>query len=662
AKTKSTITLDESINIPLNQLKLSDENVRKTFGKDAVADMAADIRTNGLIQSLSVRPLPAPDGRITHEVQGGGRRFRALQLLVRQKALPDDAPIPCVPNERGVIPQISLAENINREALHPLDEYRAFADMQARGKSEEDISAAFRVSIAVVKQRLRLGSASPVLHKAFLDEKISLRDLMAFCVTDNHERQEQVWKQVKNQTYISTHTIKQMLTENTVAATDKRVTFVGIEVYRAAGGYVEVDLFDQAHEGYLTDVDLLNQLVQAKLDQEADKLKALGWKWAHTGATIPYGETSGCDQLTPENEELTDEQQQRLEALEAERDELHELDDADLTKKQKKRLEVLDADIGAIENRVPVFAEEDMARAGVTVEINGSGGLRIAYGYVKPEDAEAEARENQSSAPSAGGVSAAQEVEDDASAKLPDSLVMDLTEFRTASLQAALANSPDVAFLSVLHAITLSVLYSHGSKSCLQLTVSTSFPNYADGLKDYRPVRDMADLRKAWTAMLPKNGSDLWSALQAMPRPEQMKLLAFAAASSLNVVVQKHDQRVSQVQHSHQLSAALDFDIRTDWKATADNFFKRVTKASILAAVTEARDDQTAELMSHMKKQGMATEAERLIDGTGWLPETFRAETANDQSGGGIDDTGDDGDLPDFLQDGDTPEEVTTNA
>ena len=91
----------------------------------------------------------------------------------------------------------------------------------ARKRGTQSKTNQNRVSIAVVKQRLRLGSASPVLHKAFLEEKISLRDLMAFCVTDNHQRQEQVWKQIKTHAYINTHTIKQMLTENTVPASDK---------------------------------------------------------------------------------------------------------------------------------------------------------------------------------------------------------------------------------------------------------------------------------------------------------------------------------------------------------------------------------------------------------------------------------------------------------
>lgn len=375
AKAKTLIALAEGENIPLNQLRLSEDNVRKTFTKEAIADMAKDIRTNGLIQSLSVRKLAEAEGIVTHEVQGGGRRFRALQLLVQQKELAEDTPIPTVPNEKQIAAQISLAENVQREALNPIDEYRAYAAMKEQGKSEEDIAAANRVSVHVVKQRLRLGTASPVLHKAFLDEKLTLSNLMAFCVTDDKERQEQVWKELKSQSYLNTWTIKQKLMENTVPTSDRRVKFVGLKAYENAGGRVEPDLFAEDHASYILDVALLNQLAQAKLDRAAEKVKAQGWAWAMTGVDIPYETTSAFGQITAENEERTEQEEEQLQALEAERDQIRETPKDERSKKQVKRLEDLNAEIDALENPEPIYNPEDMARAGATVEIDSSGKL-----------------------------------------------------------------------------------------------------------------------------------------------------------------------------------------------------------------------------------------------------------------------------------------------
>jgi ParB family chromosome partitioning protein len=54
----------------------------------------------------------------------------------------------------------------------------------------------------------------------------------------------------------------------------------------------------------------------------------------------------------------------------------------------------------------------------------------------------------------------------------------------------------------------------------------------------------------------------------------------------------------------------------------------RVTKPRIIEAVREAKGDATAVLIEHLKKGDMAREAERLLAGTGWLPEPLRLPVA----------------------------------
>ncbi len=53
------------------------------------------------------------------EIPAGGRRYRALELLVKQKRLAKNAPVPCVIREGGLAEEDSLAENIQRAPLHP---------------------------------------------------------------------------------------------------------------------------------------------------------------------------------------------------------------------------------------------------------------------------------------------------------------------------------------------------------------------------------------------------------------------------------------------------------------------------------------------------------------------------------------------------------------
>ncbi len=167
-KSKSKIALSVSRDIPFDKLVLSQSNVRRIKAGVAIEELAADIARRTLLQSLTVRPVIDERGNETgmYEIPAGGRRYRALELLVQQKRLNPTAPIPCVIRTEGLAEEDSLAENVQRAPLHPLDQFRAFHAMREKGMGEEEIAAAFFVSVNVVKQRLRLASISETLHDA----------------------------------------------------------------------------------------------------------------------------------------------------------------------------------------------------------------------------------------------------------------------------------------------------------------------------------------------------------------------------------------------------------------------------------------------------------------------------------------------------------------
>ncbi len=158
AKTLPKIALSVSRDIPFNKLVLSQSNVRRIKAGVAIEELAEDIARRTLLQSLTVRPVCDADGNETglYEVPAGGRRYRALELLIKKKRLPKTAPIPCVIRTGGIAEEDSLAENVQRAPLHPLDQFRAFLTLREKGQSEEEIAAAFFVSVAIVHQRLRL--------------------------------------------------------------------------------------------------------------------------------------------------------------------------------------------------------------------------------------------------------------------------------------------------------------------------------------------------------------------------------------------------------------------------------------------------------------------------------------------------------------------------
>ena len=90
ASPKLSLTAPQTI--PLDHLTI--DNVRKSEPDDvSIAELTGDIAQRGLLQSLSVRPILAEESG-TYGIQAGSRRFRALKLLVKQKKLAKNAPVP----------------------------------------------------------------------------------------------------------------------------------------------------------------------------------------------------------------------------------------------------------------------------------------------------------------------------------------------------------------------------------------------------------------------------------------------------------------------------------------------------------------------------------------------------------------------------------------
>ena len=252
-KSNPKLALSVSRDIPFDKLVLSQSNVRRIKAGVGIEELADDIARRTLLQSLTVRAVVDADGNETgmFEVPSGGRRYRALELLVKRKQLPRNAPVPCIIRTEGDAEEDSLAENIQRAPLHPLDQFRAFLALREKGQSEEEIAAHQFVSVAVVKQRLKLASVSPKILDAYAEDEITLDQLMAFTVNGDHERQEQVFERLTGSYDRQPFAIRRMLTEGAVRACDKRARFIDIDAYIEAGGGVMRDLFQGDDGGWL---------------------------------------------------------------------------------------------------------------------------------------------------------------------------------------------------------------------------------------------------------------------------------------------------------------------------------------------------------------------------------------------------------------------------
>ena len=128
-KAAPKIALTPPQTIPLDKLTMHDGNVRQIKAGVFIEKSRHRHRTARAFAVLERPPDPEWRRRTNRPVRraGRGRRLRALQLLVKQKKLAKNAPVPCIVRSEGFVEADSLAENTEREALHPLDQFRALS-------------------------------------------------------------------------------------------------------------------------------------------------------------------------------------------------------------------------------------------------------------------------------------------------------------------------------------------------------------------------------------------------------------------------------------------------------------------------------------------------------------------------------------------------------
>lgn len=144
--------------LPLNQLVASDLNPRKTFDDDQTAELAEGIAAQGVLQNLVARQLPKKRGKATHEIIAGGRRLRALNLLVKEKRLPADAPVPVriVTADDQDARAMAILENLQREHVPPVEEGEAFKLLHEAGWKTATIAEKIGKTPRYVQGRIKI--------------------------------------------------------------------------------------------------------------------------------------------------------------------------------------------------------------------------------------------------------------------------------------------------------------------------------------------------------------------------------------------------------------------------------------------------------------------------------------------------------------------------
>jgi ParB family chromosome partitioning protein len=626
--------------VPLNKLKKSPRNARKTPHSEAhIEALAASIAAKGMLQNLVVEPETNADGEPTGSyfvTIGEGRRL-AQMLRVKRKQIKKTEPIRCVLDTENDATEISLDENVTREAMHPADQFERFRELaENRGWGAEEIAARFGVTAHVVRQRLRLGAVSPKLMQVYRDGGLSLDQLMAFAITEDHDRQEQVYETLSWNREPST--IRRDLTKLNVAATDRRAIFVGADAYAEAGGTIIRDLFTEDRGGYFEDAALLDRLVIDKLEGIAAEVQAEGWKWASVHIDFPHAH--GMRRSYPHPVDLSEEgaaaygaAQEEYNRLSSEYEGYEELpDEAD------RRFAELEGEIERIDAKRHAYDADEIARGGVFVILNHDGSARIERGFIRAEDTAPEPEGTEDATVTEEGEIVGDEGNgedaeplpddeetEDAGKPLSDLLIRDLTAHRTLGLRLALGEQPDMALVAIVHALAAQTFYRGGEASCLEIRLTSAYlASHADGIEDTPAAKELADRHTGWASDIPRGVADLWTFVAGLDHASLMALLAHCASLTVNAVRLPWEQKPNARATVEKLASAVTLDMTAHWTPTVQTYLGRVTKAHILAAVREAVSDEAAERIAGLKKPEMVQAAEQLLAGTGWLPTVLR--------------------------------------
>jgi ParB family chromosome partitioning protein len=602
--------MNENTSIPLNKLLAWEGNVRKTDSDKGIDELAASIAAHGLLQSLVVRK----DQKGKYAVVAGRRRLLALKALADDGKVHKDHDIPCtVIADYTDAAEISLVENVQREPMHPADEFDAFKALIDSGMPPADVAARFGVTETVVQKRLKLACVSPILIGAYRQGEMTLQHVMAFTVTDDHAAQERVWNELSEWQKNDPDAIRDTLTVDEVTASDRRVKFVTLKAYEKAGGTTRRDLFSAGDdEGvFIEDIVRLETLVAKKLTKTADKLREEGWKWVEVRGTFDHEEWSQCERRYPEQVPMTAEEEAEWEQLTTEYESLWAMDELD--DPQQARLDQITDRIAALENRPDLWPPETLAIAGAVVTLGHSGEESVHTGFVKPEDAPARGKRKAKSEAGGGG------------SMFSASLIESLTAQRSVALNAALIARPSVALAATVHAMAAQVFYNQSREDrVLQITASLQSLHRVEGSQASATIEAAQD---SWASQIPGEPEDLFVWCLAQTPDRLMELLAFCAAQTVNATILKQERDgTARKQSAALLADAVKLDMTKWFAPTAANYFGKVGKAQIIDALREVKG-AVAPAWSDMKKADLATLAEREIAGTSWLPKPLRART-----------------------------------
>lgn len=438
----------------------------------ADAGLQRSIARVGLLQSIAIEQL-APD---SYRVAAGRRRLRACKTLIEKKIWAADSTIPTIivdAETAAKLRMMALAENTQREAIHPIDAFEQVRDIMADGGDEKDAAESLGLSILQVRQYEALGKIHPDIRAAWRAGKVDESTAKAFTLTDDTARQLEVYNRLKKGYQLYAQGVRHALgvgshdTRNALAA-------VGEAEYVKAGGSLKRDLFDE-NTTIVSDPELLSRLAGELIEAECQRLIADGWSWALPADTI-QNRYSYRDMLA--NIPITEDEQAEINAAEVR---MAEIEDADeQTDEMAKETIELDKRLDQI--RAAAFERactpELKAQTGCIVSL-GHDGINIDYGRAAPGSAAAQQPERNDDTTGQGD-----EQDEPTNAPISAALTMRLSAQVTTAAAHVVARNPALA----IKLLTAGLASNHRAPikvTSQGLGITPSFGiNFAEAFRD----------------------------------------------------------------------------------------------------------------------------------------------------------------------------------
>ncbi len=178
--------------VKIEDIRLSGMNPRKTIDEAGIRELAENIRKQGLIQPITVRPIiqdEVVDDEVLsliigYELVCGERRLKAVQQLGRKKIacyvkdMTDDEAFDAM-----------ITENLQRQDVDPMEEAFAFMQLNARGQSAEDIALRFGKSARFVQDRIKLNGLIDDMKEALKEGRLPIAGALMLAKLDKEQQE-----------------------------------------------------------------------------------------------------------------------------------------------------------------------------------------------------------------------------------------------------------------------------------------------------------------------------------------------------------------------------------------------------------------------------------------------------------------------------------------